>query len=463
MKMTSWISSSIERLTRSQQRGRLRRVPNRQSHRAAIVETLEQRRLLSAVAVAALPTDLTLGGIGQTTTFDQGTAATAVAPNLTLTAPIGDQITGATVSFTNWQAEDRLTFTNPAGIQGTFTQDLNTHTATLTFTGNASAADYQMALQSVSYQDVAANPVTSVIREATITVNDATSSVSGTQDVMTVAILGGLNKTDTFVHGQSPIAVMPNLVITIPSTQNVTSATVQFTNFQSADRVTLTNSAGLQHTLTINHKTHTATLTLTGVASASVYQTALRSVTFSDVSAHPNITAVRNATVTLNAGQFSSTSNQKIQVATVFEGIDHRTTFNTGSDPISLFPDVKVTLPTGVNATGATLTFHDWQVGQDVLKVGSVPGLHTTITENQKNHTITLTITGTASAAAYQTLLRSIRYQNTSGHPHPGTRPGTLTLHYGHTTVTAHENVRVVHHGGGGGGGGGGNGGDQND
>jgi len=465
--MTSWISASIQRMTLSSQRRPVRRVANRQTHRAAIVETLEQRRLLSAAAVAATPhaasapTDLMIGGIGQTTTYNQGSAATAIAPNLTLTAPVGDQITGATVSFANWQSGDQVAFTNTAAIQGTFTQNLNAHTAMLTFTGVASAADYQTALQSVTYKNIAANPNTDVTRSAMFTVNDATSSVSGIQNIATVAILGGLNGTDTFVQGQQPIAVMPNLAITIPATQNVTSATVKFTNWQPEDRLTISNSAGLHHTLTVDNKTHTATLTLTGVASASTYQTALRSVKFTDVSTHPNTDAVRTATVTLNAGQYSAVGTQKVQVATVLEGIDRKTTFKEGSDPISLFPDVKVTLPAHVNATGATLTFHDWKVGQDVLKVGSVPGLHTTITENQKNHTVTLTITGTASAAAYQTLLRSITFQNTSEHPHPGTRPGTLTLHYGSSSVTARENIHVTRsHGHGGGGG---NGDDNND
>lgn len=389
--------------------------------------------------------NLNLSGLGQTTTYDQKSAPVAIAPGLILNAPAGDQITSATVSFTNWQPEDRLTFSNTAALQHTFTTNATTDTAILTLTGTASAAAYQQVLQSVSYQDVAGDPNTSVTRIATFTVNDATTSATGTQSVNAVAVLGGLNQTQTYLQGQPPISITPDLVITIPATQNVTSATVQFTNWLPEDQFAISNSAVIANTFTVNSSTDTATLTLTGTAPASAYQTELQSMTYQDIATNPNVAAIRNAVITLNAGQYTADGFQSLRVATVLEGFGQNLTFTSGSAPIAFAPNADVTLPQGVQATSATLTFSNWQVAEDRLAFGNISGLQTSFTTNPGANTATLTVTGNASAAAYQSLLQSLTYQDTATNPNTtATRIGTLTLNYGSTSATATQNLNVT-------------------
>ena len=52
-------------------------------------------------------------------------------PNLVVTDPNGLNFTSATVSFANWQAGDRVQFTNTYSLQNTFVEDLVAHTCQL--------------------------------------------------------------------------------------------------------------------------------------------------------------------------------------------------------------------------------------------------------------------------------------------------------------------------------------------
>jgi gliding motility-associated-like protein len=68
-------------------------------------------------------------------------------------------LTGATIEIDNSTfsgLEDKLIFLNQNGILGTY----NGVTGVLTLTGTASVANYQSALRSVQYQDIASSPVT---------------------------------------------------------------------------------------------------------------------------------------------------------------------------------------------------------------------------------------------------------------------------------------------------------------
>ena len=76
-------------------------------------------------------------------------AAVPIDPGLTFATNERTRFTGASVSITGGfvAAADTLSFTNQNGISGTY----NPTTGVLTLTGNASLAEYQAALRSVSY------------------------------------------------------------------------------------------------------------------------------------------------------------------------------------------------------------------------------------------------------------------------------------------------------------------------
>jgi len=103
-----------------------------------------------------------------TAAFTQGGAAVPVDPTLTLTDPDGPNLTGARVSISGGfvAAEDRLVFTTMSGISGSY----STSTGVMTLTGSAAAADYQAALRTVAYDNIATGPATAGSRTFTFSI-----------------------------------------------------------------------------------------------------------------------------------------------------------------------------------------------------------------------------------------------------------------------------------------------------
>lgn len=256
---------------------------------------------------------LTLSGLNSSQYYVTGTAPLAIAPNLVVTEHNGVHVTSATVSFINWQAEDRVAFSNSLALQHTFTQNLTTHTATLTISGAATDAGYQKLLRSVTYQDVAGQPNTSAIRVATITVRDPSMSASASENLHVFKYLSGLGPIVNYVRGSAPRLIAPNLIVTPPQGLQILHATVSFTNWQAEDRLAFSNSLAFQHTFTQNLTTHTATLTITGTATGANYQKLLRSVTYQDVAANPK-TMTRSAKITVNDGTNSAAATEYVTV-----------------------------------------------------------------------------------------------------------------------------------------------------
>lgn len=382
-------------------------------------------------------------GLNETLNYIQSAPPLTVAPDLVVVAPEERDIDSATISFANWQAEDRLSFSNTLALQHTFSQDLNAHTATLTITGPATASGYETLLRSVVYQDVAGNPITSLPRIATITVSDGSDTASGTQTIHVSAVLAGLSESLTYVQGTPPISVAPDLVVTLPDGQNASSASVSFINWQAEDRLSFSNTLALQHTFTQDLTAHTATLTITGSASATGYQTLLRSVVYQDVAGNPNTTAVRIATISVNDGTFSSSGTQRIGVATIVSGLNETQTYVHGAAPLTVAPDLVVTFPTGDAVVSATVSFTNWQA-EDRLSFYNSLALQHTFTQDLTAHTATLTITGSASDANYQTLLRSVVYQDVAGNPITSVaRIATITVNGASISGSGTQTIKV--------------------
>ncbi|MBD9360635.1 DUF4347 domain-containing protein [Methylomonas fluvii] len=146
-------------------------------------------RALTGVEVSALAGDLTLtdtdtvaitvtavndapliSAIEATTlAYTENGAATAISSSLVLADVDSANLSSATVQISaNYSfGQDVLAFTNQNGITGSW----NASTGVLTLTGNASVANYQTALRSVTYVNTADNPSTAE-RTISITVND---------------------------------------------------------------------------------------------------------------------------------------------------------------------------------------------------------------------------------------------------------------------------------------------------
>jgi hypothetical protein len=115
------------------------------------IEPLESRWLLSNTGAPPV-----LTGSGMAATFQENGPPVAVDAGLTLTDPdAGDTLDGASVTITAGfdAADDLLAFTPAGGITGSY----NAAAGVLTLTGTASIAEYETALQSVTYDNIDPN------------------------------------------------------------------------------------------------------------------------------------------------------------------------------------------------------------------------------------------------------------------------------------------------------------------
>ncbi len=152
------------------------------------------------------------------------------------------------MTLTNPQALDSLTFNGPA--PGSIIVS-GSGTSVITLTGAASAADYQTALQQITFDNTGANPSTEtriidvVVNDGTAASNTAHAIVEVTQvnnSAPTVDLDGnnstvpGTNYHTTFTENGAPVAIADtDTLITDPDSTTLASATITLTNPQAGD------------------------------------------------------------------------------------------------------------------------------------------------------------------------------------------------------------------------------------
>jgi len=401
-----------------------------------------------AITVSTISVPATLSGVSGTLTYDESDPNLLFAGNLAITDPDAQNLTSATVSFTNWQAEDRLNFNNIFALQHNFTQNLAAHTASLTITGMDTVEHYQTLLRSVEYQDVSQNPVTTP-RVSSFTVTDGLStsnSVSRTINVIAInnpPVLSTIESAPLAYKANDPafpsLPLSATLLVGDPDSSNCTKATVQITagyqnNTSGHDVLSFVNQLGITGAFNAT----TGTLTLSGTSSDSNYRTALRSVKFSTSG-----TAVSTANRTLSITATDDFSPTPATSAAITRMVTVSTTnippalsgipttalaYVRGTAAIALAPGMFVLDPDSINMTQAIVQITgNYQNGQDVLAFTAGFG----ITGSFNTATGTLTLTGMTSLANYQTLLRSVTYKTNSATASTSSRTIGFTINDG--------------------------------
>jgi hypothetical protein len=379
-----------------------------------------------------------IGGTGNTVDFYQGNGSIALDSGLTLTDN-GINVTGATVTISSgFLTGDTLNFTTQNGISGV--QSGNT----LTLSGSATAAQYQAALESITYSFSGdpTNAGADKTRTVTWSVSDSNSqtSASGTTstiDTFVVPVLAaGAGFTTPVMTTSGALAADSDLTVADVNTSgSAPVATVTISNgFDTGD--TLSYNGGLAHsftdggqiTATFDAGTHALTLTGTAGTSAADFQAAFEAVQFNTTNTNSN-NGTRTLTWQFNddAGNNTNTSNS---VNTTFNVEFPPTIGNTGNtaefyqnqasgtlldgavtvaDPNVAVTSATVTISSGF-LSGDTLTFNNGSTTES-FGDGSV------ITASQTGGVLSLTTTtGTSTAADYQTALESVAY-SFSGDP----------------------------------------------
>ena len=230
-------------------------------------------------------------------------AATAIDSGITVSDVDSQNLTSATVKFTNGfvTTEDILAFTDPNNIiTGTYNNGV------LTLTGTATVAQYQTALRSVTYQNSSDNPTTTT-RTISFVVNDGTLDSSPTTRNINLTAVNDAPVTTATATAltyteNAATAIDSGITVSDVDSQNLTSATVKFTNgFVTTEDILAFTDPNNIITGTYNN----GVLTLTGTATVAQYQTALRSVTYQNSSDNPT-TTTRTISFVVNDGTLDS-------------------------------------------------------------------------------------------------------------------------------------------------------------
>ncbi len=148
-----------------------------------------------------------------------------------------------------------------------------------------------------------------------------------------------------------------------------------------------------------------------------------------------NVAAVNDAPVLdLDANDSSGAS-----------GADYRTSFTEGQPAVAIADlDSQITDVDGSTIASAKVVLTNAQAG-DVLSATGMPVGITAVVDTSVAGKITVTLTGVASQATYETALEAIRFSNTSNTPSTTPRDVTVTVNDGVTNSnTAHTTINVV-------------------
>jgi hypothetical protein len=238
------------------------------------------------------------------------------------------RLAGATVRVTDGAAGDILSAdTGTTGIGASY--DAATHT--LTLSGARTLAEYQQVLATVGYASSAADPTAGGSHPARTIAwqlddGGATNNLSAVQTTTLQFAAGavipfvdldasgrGTGTTARFVEQGAavPIVDVDNLVIS--GGAPVHSATIVLTNAKDGDLLDVSGALpGLAKDIDASVPGQ-ITLTLTGAATASAYQSALRQVTFGNSNDDPDTTQ-RDIAVTLLNGNIGNTAHATVTV-----------------------------------------------------------------------------------------------------------------------------------------------------
>ncbi|WP_224742344.1 beta strand repeat-containing protein, partial [Cysteiniphilum sp. SYW-8] len=385
---------------------------------------------------------------GGTLSYTENDSATVIDNTIAISDVDDTNLESATITISNnyVNGEDVLAFINTANITGSF----NAGTGVLTLTGSDTAANYQAALRSVTYQNTSDNPST-LARTVSFVVNDGdvnSSAVTSTINVTAVNDAAVVTAGAVLSYTENDAASVIDNTITINDVDdtNLESASVTISNnyVNGEDILAFVNTANI----TGSFNAGTGALTLTGSDTVANYQAALRSVTYQNTSDNPS-TLARTVSFVVNDGDVNSTPvTSTINItavndaAVVTAGAVLSYTENDSATVID--NTIAISDVDDTNLESATITISNNYVnGEDVLAFVNTAN----ITGSFNATTGVLTLTGTDTLANYQAALHSVTYQNTSDNPSTLARTVSFVVNDGDvnsSAVTSTINVTAV-------------------
>ncbi len=225
-----------------------------------------------------------------------------------------------------------------------------------------------------------------------------------------------------YTENAGALAADGGLLVTDSDSTQLQSATVTISGnyVNGQDVLAFTNQNGI----TGSWDAGTGRLTLTGTSSVANYRTALRSITYTNSSDNPSISA-RTVSFVVNDGVSNSVAaTRNINVAAVNDApvlaaIEGAALPYTEGGASAITASLTISDLDHTVLTGATVQITgNYQVGQDLLSFTNTAN----ITGSWNAGTGILTLSGSDTLANYQAALRSVTYANSADNPNTATR-----------------------------------------
>jgi hypothetical protein len=341
--------------------------------------------------------------------YTAGDPAITIAPALTVTDANDTNLNWAEVRLSSgFDAGDEIVFTDQNGISGAYIGN-----GTWRLSGASSVANYQTALRSVEFRTT--GTVTMPSKTVEFTVNDGhATSDPATCDIHVITANQGpvvttQCSTVNYTVGEPATTIDPALTVTDADDDDLDSSVVRISSgFEAGDELDFSPPDGIHG----SYDSGTGELTLTGTAPVADYRAALRSVqyrrtgsatiTSKTVEFKVNDGDVDSAAATCAISVFSA--NQAPVVTTTATSL----TYTVGDPAVTIDPGVTVSDADDANLEGAVVRLSaGLEVGDELVFVdqSGISGVYDTGTG-------VLTLTGTATVAIYQAVLRSIGFRH---------------------------------------------------
>jgi hypothetical protein len=370
--------------------------------------------------------------------YDEGDGPVAIDAAADITDIEGDQMSGASVDAgASWEpGQDELAFNDTDGIGGINLGVDDDANGTLTLTGNGTIAQYEAAIAQIFYSNNSDDPDTTP-RVLTATVTDVPGATSGpdtrninVNKVNDAPLLSNAGN-GSYTENDPATQISSTLTVADIDDTHLESAVVQITTGREAtDELSFTDQSGITGG---TYNSGTGVLTLTGNATKSDYQTALRDVKFRSTSDNP--ATAKRVEWTVNDGSLDS--NTTFTDVTVTRTNDTPTInltntaleYDEGDGPVSIDTAVTITDIESDQIGGASVDVGaSWEPGQDDLAFNDTDGAGGINLGTDDDANGTLTLTGNGTIAQYQAAIAQIFYTNNSDDPDETARVLTATV-----------------------------------
>ena len=367
----------------------------------------------SFIQITSINSAPTLTNIeAQPAVFVENGAPAGLTGNLTVADPDDTLIESASVTITNFvSGEDQLSFVAQPPINGFYTGN------TLTLVGSASLAQYEAVLRSVAYTNTSDSP-TGVTRTLSVVINDGNVNsniatrdieISPLNDAPALSTIEG--QPASYTEGGLPVGLTRNISVADIDDTLIESAQVTINgNFASGqDLLLFTDQNGISG----DYDSTTGVLDLTGTATKTIYETALRTITYTNNSGNPS-DLTRSISITINDGDINSNAlSRDIEFTTTNDppfvsGIEVLPVdYVENASDVGLTNGITLADVDDANFESATIAITSgYATGEDQLNFTDQNGIF----GNYNPTDGILSLSGSATVADYQAALRSVTY-----------------------------------------------------